>query len=123
MATTVRKKTADSDSMQDNVFEGISAVFAVAGGFTFSNGALNLPNANVRLLEFPCSEDSGFSFDTGAPSMALIASAVLTAATRLFICFAVINYDLPSPSALRYVCIYAQRIICVSLKNGKNLIS
>ena len=70
MATTVRKKTAsDNTSMQLNVFEGISAVFAVDGGFTFTSGTLNLLNANARLLEFPCSEDSGFSFDTGAPSI------------------------------------------------------
>ena len=71
MATTVRKKTApDNTSMQNNVFEGISAVFAVNGGFTFGNdGNLNLLNANAKLLEFPCSEDSGFSFDTGAPSI------------------------------------------------------
>lgn len=70
MATTVRKKTSASNSMQDNVFEGISAVFAVDGGFTFNeSGNLNLLNANARLLEFPCSEDSGFSFDTGAPSI------------------------------------------------------
>lgn len=70
MATTVRKKTAsDNTSMQLNVFEGISAVFAVDGGFTFTSGTLNLLNADARLLEFPCSEDSGFSFDTGAPSI------------------------------------------------------
>ena len=70
MATTVRKKTSASNSMQDNVFEGISAVFAVDGGFTFTDsGVLNLLNADAKLLEFPCSEDSGFSFDTGAPSI------------------------------------------------------
>lgn len=68
---TVRKKTApDNTSMQNNVFEGISAVFAVDGGFTFdNNGNLSLLGDNAKLLEFPCSEDSGFSFDTGAPSI------------------------------------------------------
>ena len=67
---TVRKKTAASNSMQDNVFEGISAVFAVNGGFTFDNsGNLSLLGEGTKLLEFPCSEDSGFSFDTGAPSI------------------------------------------------------
>jgi len=68
---TVRKKTApDNTSMQNNVFEGISAVFAVDGGFTFDNsGNLSLLGDNAKLLEFPCSEDSGFSFDTGAPSI------------------------------------------------------
>jgi len=71
MAATVRKKTAsDNTSMQLNVFEGISAVFAVKDGFTFNNsGSLDLNSADARLLEFPCSEDSGFSFDTGAPSI------------------------------------------------------
>jgi len=58
--------------MQDNVFEGISAVFAVEGGFEFSKSGntntLNLSEGKT-LLEFPCSEDSGFSFDTGAPSI------------------------------------------------------
>lgn len=75
-ASTVRKKTSATNSMQDNVFEGISAIFAVAGGFTFADGTssdagkkvLNLTN-DASLLEFPCSEDSGFSFDTGAPSI------------------------------------------------------
>jgi len=71
---TVRKKTAsDNTSMQLNVFEGISAIFAVDGGFDFTvdNGTnkLNLSTGNAKLLEFPCSEDSGFSFDTGAPSI------------------------------------------------------
>lgn len=67
-ASTVRKKEA----MQVNVFEGISAVFAVAGGFTFTDNSgvntLSLTEGK-ELLEFPCSEDSGFSFDTGAPSI------------------------------------------------------
>lgn len=71
-ASTVRKKTSASNSMQDNVFEGISAVFAVEGGFEFSKSGntntLNLSEGKT-LLEFPCSEDSGFSFDTGAPSI------------------------------------------------------
>lgn len=71
-ATTVKKK----GDMQSNVFEGISAVFAVKDGFTFSNGTGNDTGKKVlslasdaALLEFPCSEDSGFSFDTGAPSI------------------------------------------------------
>lgn len=71
-ATTVVKK----GTLQDNVFEGISAVFAVKDGFTFvdsGSGAsakkvLDL-SSDAALLEFPCSEDSGFSFDTGAPSI------------------------------------------------------
>ena len=77
-ASTVVKKA----SLQPNVFEGISAVFAVEGGFTFTKSvsANQGPNSNEyaytlsltegkALLEFPCSEDSGFSFDTGAPSI------------------------------------------------------
>lgn len=68
-ASTVVKK----GSLQPNVFEGISAIFAVADGFTFTDGTggtktLSLAE-NASLLEFPCSEDSGFSFDTGAPSI------------------------------------------------------
>lgn len=70
--STVVKKA----SLQPNVFEGISAVFAVQGGFTFENGTSGDANKKVlsldedkTLLEFPCSEDSGFSFDTGAPSI------------------------------------------------------
>lgn len=71
-ASTVKKK----GTMQPNVFEGISAVYAVKDGFTFTEGtganagsySLSLVT-DADLLEFPCSEDSGFSFDTGAPSI------------------------------------------------------
>lgn len=68
-ASTIVKK----ESLQPNVFEGISAIFAVDGGFTFegnaSSGFTLALAENKTLLEFPCSEDSGFSFDTGAPSI------------------------------------------------------
>lgn len=70
-ASTIVKKA----SLQPNVFEGISAIFAVDGGFTFTGeGTVASPFAltlaeNKTLLEFPCSEDSGFNFDTGAPSI------------------------------------------------------
>ena len=68
-SSTIVKKA----SLQPNVFEGISAIFAVDGGFTFSGSAENgftLTLAEDQtLLEFPCSEDSGFNFDTGAPSI------------------------------------------------------
>lgn len=71
-ASTVVKK----GTLQENVFEGISAVFAVKDGFTFTDSGsgasakkvLDL-SSDADLLEFPCSEDSGFSFDTGAPSI------------------------------------------------------
>lgn len=72
MATSTIVKKA---SLQPNVFEGISAIFAVDGGFTFSGtGTDSAPFTltlaeNKTLLEFPCSEDSGFNFDTGAPSI------------------------------------------------------
>ena len=49
-------------TMQDDVFEGISAVFAVGGGL---GDELSFANAT----EFPVSDDSGFNFDTGKPSM------------------------------------------------------
>lgn len=53
--------------MQDDVFEGISSVFAVAGGLPMTNNACNL--GSVDLQEFPVSDESGFSFDTGEPSI------------------------------------------------------
>ena len=53
--------------MQDDVFEGISAVFPVSGGITFTGSAADL--SAVDLLEFPVSDDSGFNFDTGQPSI------------------------------------------------------
>ena len=48
--------------MQGDVFNGISSVFAVKGGVTST-----LSDGNM--LEFPVSEDSGFNFDTGSPSV------------------------------------------------------
>lgn len=56
----VTKKIA----MQDDVFSGISAVFAVADGLP---DGLDL--SGTDLLEFPVSDDSGFNFDTGQPSI------------------------------------------------------
>ncbi len=48
--------------MQDDVFCGISAVFAVAGG-------LGETPSFADATEFPVSDDSGFNFDTGQPSI------------------------------------------------------
>lgn len=48
--------------MQDDVFSGISAVFAVAGGLGDTPSFANA-------TEFPVSDDSGFNFDTGQPSI------------------------------------------------------
>ena len=53
--------------MQDDVFEGISAVFPVPGGITFNGSSADL--SAVDLLEFPVSDDSGFNFNTGQPSI------------------------------------------------------
>lgn len=55
----VTKKSA----MTGSVFSGISAVYAVKDGFETSDGTLNL--ASVNLMEFPVSEESGFSFAGG----------------------------------------------------------
>ncbi len=60
---TVTKKI----QMQDDVFEGISCVFAVNGGITFSTNSANLSDADLQ--EFPVSDDSGFNFDTGQPTI------------------------------------------------------
>lgn len=51
-------------NMQDDVFSGISSVFGIAGGLP---DGLNLSSAD--LTEFPVSDDSGFNFDTGTPSV------------------------------------------------------
>lgn len=53
--------------LQNDVFEGISSVFAVKGGITTSGGTATITEGNV--IEFPVSDDSGFNFDTGAPSI------------------------------------------------------
>ena len=50
--------------LQSHVFSGISSVFAVANGLP---DGLDVSSKN--LLEFPVSEDSGFNFDTGSPSV------------------------------------------------------
>ena len=60
---TITKKI----QMQDDVFEGISAVFPVPDGITFTGNSADL--SAVDLLEFPVSDDSGFNFDTGQPSI------------------------------------------------------
>ena len=62
--STVTKKI----QMQDDIFEGISSVFAVAGGIEFNTASADL-SQNNNLLEFPVSDDSGFNFDTGQPSI------------------------------------------------------
>jgi len=60
---TVTKKI----QLQNDVFEGISSVFAVKGGLPFADNACDL--TSVDLNEFPVSDDSGFNFDTGQPSI------------------------------------------------------
>lgn len=51
-------------SMQEDVFSGISAVYAVAGGLPDG-----LDCSSSTGVEFPVSDDSGFNFDTGQPSI------------------------------------------------------
>lgn len=53
--------------LQGDVFNGISSVFAVKGGIDTTSGKATL--SADKLLEFPVSDDSGFNFDTGAPSI------------------------------------------------------
>lgn len=59
--------------MQGDVFSGISSVFAVKGGITTAAGGGGTGTAATLadgdMLEFPVSQDSGFNFDTGAPSV------------------------------------------------------
>lgn len=53
--------------MQGDVFNGISCVFAVKGGIETKSGAATLKDTDM--IEFPVSDESGFNFDTGAPSV------------------------------------------------------
>lgn len=59
---SVTKKSA----MSGDVFAGISAVYAVAGGFTVTSNAVNLSSANI--VELPVSENGGVSINGGTPS-------------------------------------------------------
>ena len=54
------------NSMTEHVFDGISALYAVEGGFTVTEGAVNLTTA--KLVELPVSESSGVSINGGSPS-------------------------------------------------------
>lgn len=62
MAVTLTKKS----SMTSDVFAGISAVYAVLGGFTVSNNAVTL--SSESLVELPVSESGGVSINGGTPS-------------------------------------------------------
>lgn len=53
--------------LQGDVFNGISSVFAVKGGIGTTAGKATLTAENM--LEFPVSDESGFNFDTGSPSI------------------------------------------------------
>ena len=53
--------------LQGDVFNGISSVYAVKGGIETTSGKATLSADN--LLEFPVSDESGFNFDTGSPSI------------------------------------------------------
>lgn len=54
------------NSMTEHVFDGISALYAVEGGFTVTEGAVNLTTA--KLVELPVSESSGVNINGGSPS-------------------------------------------------------
>jgi len=54
------------NSMSDEVFSGISAVYAVNGGFTITDNAVNLSSADI--IELPVSENGGVSINGGTPS-------------------------------------------------------
>lgn len=58
----VTKKSA----MSGDVFSGISALYAVKGGFTVADGAVDL--SSVDLIELPVSESGGVSINGGTPS-------------------------------------------------------
>lgn len=51
-------------TMQGDVFSGISSVFAVSSGLP-----ADLDCSASNGIEFPVSDDSGFNFDTGQPSV------------------------------------------------------
>ena len=53
--------------LQGDVFNGISSVFAVKGGIETASGKATL--TAEKMLEFPVSDESGFNFDTGSPSI------------------------------------------------------
>lgn len=62
--------------LQNAVFEGISSVFAKAGGWDFTTSGSGstakeslVISSDTGMYEFPVSDESGFSFDTGAPSV------------------------------------------------------
>ena len=61
----VTKKSA----MTGDVFSGISALYAVKGGFTVTNGAVNLASAD--LVELPVSESGGVNINGGTPSTSI----------------------------------------------------
>ena len=52
------------NQMQEHVFDGISAVYAVAGGFTKANDSYSVENA----VELPVSESGGVNISGGSPS-------------------------------------------------------
>lgn len=56
----IKRKT----QMQEHVFDGISAVYAVAGGFTKSGNSYSVENA----VELPVSESGGVNITGGSPS-------------------------------------------------------
>ncbi len=54
------------NSMQEHVFDGISAVYAVAGGFTLASGQTEYSLDGA--VELPVSESGGVNINGGTPS-------------------------------------------------------
>lgn len=59
--------------MNAAVFSGISAVYAIKGGFVTSGSGgvteCDLTGSSVKLVELPVSDESGFSFTGGEPTI------------------------------------------------------
>lgn len=53
--------------LQESVFSGISAVYMVKGGITTAAASATINDSDV--VEAPVSEDSGFTFNGGTPSI------------------------------------------------------
>lgn len=60
---TMKKK----QDYQSDVFSGISSVFIAKGGIVTTGGTGTISEDNLQ--EFPVSDDGGFSWDTGSPSV------------------------------------------------------
>ncbi len=55
-------------TMTNDVFSGISALYAIKGGFNVKNGAVDFSEIVGDLVELPVSESGGVSINGGTPS-------------------------------------------------------